>query len=119
MMEKLISWVEIPTADFDRAVKFYNNVLKIELKVETCDTEKMACFPTGEGAIIYADGYKPSSNGVIVSLQVPDTIDATMARIKENGGELVVPKTKIQVEGLDYFALFLDSEGNKIGLYGK
>jgi predicted enzyme related to lactoylglutathione lyase len=28
------------------------------------------------------------------------------------------PKTKIEVEGKGYFALFIDCEGNKEGLYG-
>lgn len=76
-MEKLISSVEIPTNDFERAVKFYEKVLQTELKAQDFGTEKMACFPTGEGAIIYEPNYKPSENGVIVSLQVADNIDQT------------------------------------------
>lgn len=118
-MEKLISWVEIPTSDFERAVNFYNNVLKIELKPEIFDTEKMACFPSGEGAIIYEANYKPSQNGVMVSLQVADDIENTLKRIEVNGGKTLRPKTKIEVEGRGYFAVFLDSEGNKLGLYEK
>ncbi|MFW6043541.1 MAG: VOC family protein [Marinilabiliaceae bacterium] len=34
-MEKLIAWVEIPSNDFDRAVKFYNSLLSMELKSES------------------------------------------------------------------------------------
>lgn len=118
-MEKLISWVEIPTAEFDRAVKFYNKVLKMDMKGENFGTEKMACFPSGEGAIVQATGYLPSQNGVIVSLLVPDSMDLTVARIEENGGKMTQPKTKIEADGVGYFAVFLDSEGNRVGLHEK
>lgn len=116
-MKKLIEWVEIPTADFSRAVNFYNKVFMLSLQEIDCGSEKMACFPTGEGAIFYKPDYKPSTNGVIVSFCVPDSIEKTATRIEQNGGKIVFPKTKIEVEGRGYFALFSDSEGNKIGLY--
>jgi len=56
-MKKLVSWIEIPTADFKRAVKFYNTILEIKLQEIDCGTEKMACFPSGEGAISVASGF--------------------------------------------------------------
>ena len=31
-MEKLISWVEIPAENFERAVNFYNSVFNLGLK---------------------------------------------------------------------------------------
>ena len=116
-MEKLISWVEIPTNDFERAVNFYGKLLKTELKAEDFGTEKMACFPSGEGAVIYEPSYKPSGNGVMVSLQVVDNMDNTLERIEANGGKILKSKTKIEAEGKGYFAVFLDSEGNRLGLY--
>lgn len=116
-MEKLISWVEIPTNDLERAVNFYENVLQTALQTKDFGTEKMACFTSGEGALICQPDYKPSSNGIIVSLKVTDNIDSTLERIENNGGKVLKPKTKITVEGKGYFALFLDSEGNRLGLY--
>ena len=118
-MEKLITWVEIPTADFERAVKFYNSVFKIELTPIDCGEhdEEMAIFPTGEGAIVRSPYAKPSENGVIVSFIVPDTIEDAILRVEQDGGKVVIPKTKIEAEGRGYFALCMDSEGNKIGLY--
>ena len=117
-MKKLIEWVEIPTADFKRALNFYNKVFKLSMEEQDYGTEKMACFPSGEGAVFYQPNYKPSENGIIINLNVPDSIEETSARIEANGGKIVLPKTKIEVEGRGYFALCLDSEGNKIGLYG-
>lgn len=82
------------------------------------ETEKMACFPSGEGAVFQAEGYKPSKDGVIVSLNTEDDLDGAIERVKNNGGTLVIPKTKIDAEGRGYFATFIDTEGNKLGLYG-
>lgn len=117
-MKKLISWVEIPAAEFARAVKFYNSILEIELEEFDCGTEKMACFPSGEGAISFAAGFNPSKDGVLVSLNTGNDLDNTILRVEQNGGTIVQSKTKIQVEGRGYFAVFIDSEGNKVGLYG-
>lgn len=117
-MAKLISWVEIPTTDFERAVKFYSSVLKIELQPMDFGHEKMACFPGGEGAISYAPGFNPGKDGVLVSFNVEKDLDGAIVRINENNGTIVQPKTKIEAEGRGYFALFIDCEGNKVGLYG-
>jgi len=118
-MEKLISWIEIPTVDFERAVVFYNSVLKLKMQPEDYGKEKMACFPNGEGAITYAQNFKPSENGVMVSFAVSDSINETLLRIEQNGGKALQTKTRIEAEGKGYFAIFLDSEGNKVGLYEK
>ncbi len=117
-MENLIAWVEIPSEDFNRAVAFYKQLLQMELEIIDCDTEKMACFPGGEGAIINAKGYTPSREGVLVSLNTGKKLDATIKRIEELDCEITIPKTKIQAEGRGYFAVFIDCEGNRIGLYG-
>jgi predicted enzyme related to lactoylglutathione lyase len=117
-MDKLIAWVEIPSADFQRAVKFYSSVFKLDLTPVDCGNgEKMACFPSGEGAIIFSQHAKPSENGTIVSFAVPDSIGATISRIEQEKGKIIIPKTKIEAEGWGYFAVCMDSENNKIGLY--
>ena len=117
-MDKLIAWVEIPSADFERAVKFYNAVFKLELTPVDCGNgEKMACFPTGEGAVVYSQHAKPSENGAIISFTVPDSIEAAILRIEQGNGKVIIPKTKIEAEGRGFFAVCTDSENNKIGLY--
>ncbi|PWE00656.1 VOC family protein [Marinilabilia rubra] len=117
-MEKMIAWVEIPTIDFERAVSFYEKLLGTDLTSEVYGTEKMACLPSGEGAIINAPGFEPSNQGVVVSLNVGDNLDEVLSRLELNGGEIIKPKTKIEASGRDCFALFLDTEGNRLGLYG-
>ncbi|RHU21895.1 MULTISPECIES: VOC family protein [Parabacteroides] len=119
-MKKLVSFFEIPAADFSRAVKFYEAVLNLKLNVLDCGTEKMAFFPEEEevtpGAISWAADFLPSKNGVLVSLNVED-MEETLSCIKENGGSIVREKTKIESDCRGYFAMFSDSEGNTLGLY--
>ena len=118
-MKKLVRWVEIPATDFERAVNFYNAVFNLDLEPMDFGHEKMACLPNDEGAISLAPDFKPSENGVLVSLETGDDLDVTIERITANGGKIVKPKTKIEAEGRGYFALFLDTEGNRLGLYGE
>ena len=117
-MKKLISWVEIPATNMGRAVKFYANILEIELEILDFGNEKMACFPSGEGAISQAKDFKPSENGVLVSINAGHKMDETLKKIVANGGTIVKAKTKIEAENKGYFATFIDCEGNKLGLYG-
>ena len=119
MMKKLVKWVEIPAENFDRAVGFYEKILNINLEKIDCGNEKMACLPGDEGAISYAEDFRPSSDGVLVSLDAGTDIDGMMRRIESAGGRIVRPKTKIEAEGRGFFALFTDSEGNRLGLYGE
>jgi predicted enzyme related to lactoylglutathione lyase len=117
-MQKLISWLEIPATDFNRALGFYSKVLKINFEVVSSESEQMACFPTGEGAISFSPGFKPSEHGVLISFNTENDLEGTLNRIEENGGKIQIPKTKIEAEGRGYFATFIDIEGNRVGLYG-
>lgn len=117
-MRKLVTWVDIPAVDFDRAVSFYNNLLQVKLEVFDCGEEKTACFPGGEGAVSKAPNFNPSENGPIINLNCGDDLDGALERVIGMGGKIVHPKTKIEVEGRGWFALFIDSEGNRLGLYG-
>lgn len=119
-MEKLIAFFEIPASDFNRAVKFYNEVFNIEMTVFECEREKMAFFPEEDGkfpgAISWAEDFKPSKNGVLVSLRVK-SMEEAIERILAGKGQIVHPKTKIESDNLGYFAVFADTEGNRVGLY--
>lgn len=117
MNKSLLSFFEIPAADFDRAVDFYSKVFKIDIqKIDCGDSEKMAFFPNCEGAISYSEMIKPSTNGVLISLRV-ESINETLEVIGQLGGKTVVGLTAIEAEGMGHFAIFIDLEGNKIGLH--
>jgi hypothetical protein len=81
--------------------------------------EKMACFPGGEGAISFAPNFKPGKNGALVSFNAEQDLEGAIERIRANGGTILQSKTKIEAEEQGYFAVFVDCEGNKVGLYGE
>jgi len=119
-MKKLISFFEIPASDFNRAVKFYETILATKMTSYDCEQEKMAFFPEEDGdcpgAISWAERFKPSLDGVMISLTCND-ITETLRLIEENGGKTLIAKTKIQADNMGFFAIFVDSEGNRVGLY--
>jgi predicted enzyme related to lactoylglutathione lyase len=119
-MKNPISIVEIPTSDFSRAVTFYQGILNIDIEEIEMGETKMGLFPNeGEGIfvqLINGADYKPSSDGTIVYLNGGDNLQTVADKIEANGGTIVVPKTEIG-PGMGFFALFTDTEGNKLGLY--
>lgn len=113
----VITWFEIPAVDFERAVRFYENVFGKELKREQMDEMPMAIFPhtdehTG-GAVVHCPAYKPSTDGICIYLYTTD-FDATLQRVEQHGGKVTMPKMEICA---GYIAQFIDSEGNRIGLH--
>lgn len=118
-MKSYISMFEIPATDISRAINFYQALLQI--KIEKMDGEgmQMGILPyEGEmvtGVIIKAEGYKPSANGVTIYLNAGENLQVVLDRVEKNGGEIIIPKTAHADES-GYFAIFLDSEGNKLAL---
>ncbi len=119
-MENLISWFEIPATDFNRAVTFYKALLGHPVEEIEMMGTKMGMFPMDgqnvSGAIVEGEDVVPSSNGVLVYLNGGDDLQNILDRVEPNAGSVLVPKTQISEE-MGYFALFLDTEGNKIGIH--
>jgi hypothetical protein len=114
-----INWFEIPTVDMARALKFYNTILGAEMtSAEMMPGFSMAMFPHQEGvggAIVHHEEYSPSQNGVVIYLNGGDDLAPILAKVEGAGGKVVLPKTSIGENG--FMALFIDSEGNKVGLH--
>lgn len=112
--------IEIPTADLARAIRFYELVL--ETKIETVDmgSSQMGILPCAEGAVsvvlVHGEGYTPSANGTTAYLEAGDDLQRVLDRVVANGGEVLVPRTEVSPE-MGFFAMFTDSEGNKVGLH--
>jgi predicted enzyme related to lactoylglutathione lyase len=119
-MKNLISIVEIPTINFSRASTFYQAILGVGIEEVDMDGVHMGLFPSeGESvnvALIKGKEYRPSVDGTIVYLHAGDDLQMTLDKIKSNGGKVVVPKTEISPE-MGFFAMFTDTEGNKLGLH--
>lgn len=121
-MPHAINWFEIPASDFQRAKAFYSRVLGADLHTENMFGTEMAFLPGGEGvvsgAIACGSDYTPGTSGALVYLNANPDLTTMLGRVSAAGGTVIVPKTPISPE-MGYFALFLDSEGNKIGLHSK
>lgn len=119
-MQHMINWFEIPAADFDRALRFYGAVLDAPLDTMDMDGARMGMFPSDgrnvSGAIVHGEDYVPGTAGALVYLSGGEDLSPALARVVAAGGTVIVPKTRISPE-FGYFALFLDSEGNRVGLH--
>lgn len=119
-MSNLVNWVEIPAGNFKRAVTFYKTILGVDIHEADMFGTKMGFFPRSEkgvsGAIVAGEGYTPSDEGTTVYLNGGDDLQKILDRITKTEGKIIVPKTQISPE-MGYFAMFLDSEGNKMALH--
>ncbi|MTI30624.1 VOC family protein, partial [Cytophagales bacterium RKSG123] len=68
------------------------------------------------GVLIKGDGYQPSADGVTIYLNGGDNLQTILDKVGKNGGKIIIPKTPHADES-GYFANFLDSEGNRLGLH--
>lgn len=115
-----ISWFEIPVSDFARAKAFYEAVLG--RTVETMDMGPITMgFLSADqnavgGAIVHDGNAAPSQQGTLVYLNAGDDLSPMLARAVSAGGSVAVPKTEIGND-FGFFAHFIDSEGNKVGLH--
>lgn len=118
-MSHAINWFELPSNDFDRATKFYSEVLEEELQPMEMEGVKMAFFPTKEkgvgGAVTFGDGKKPNAEGALVYLNGKDDLSVPLARVEKAGGKVLMPKTSIGENG--FMAIFMDTEGNKVAFH--
>ena len=121
-MKHAISWFEIPSSNFDRAVKFYGNILGEPLRIEESGGIKNGVFPYVNndaneaigGAVVLNPHFKPSENGTCIYLDINGKLDEVLGREPHAGGKVLMPRTDI---GFGLIALILDSEGNKVGLH--
>lgn len=118
-MSEVLTWFEIPSTDFERAVRFYNTVLGTTLKVGEFMGVPHGFFAdaTGDsrGAVISRGDTTPGSAGPLVYILLADEIGTVLGRVEAAGGSIVQGETSLGPQG--YMAVILDSEGNKIALH--
>lgn len=118
-MKSYISLFEIPANEILRAVNFYQAILDIKIETVEMPEMQMGIFPyEGQvvpGVIVQGEGYVPSSDGVTIYFDGGNDLKMVLDKVEANGGRVLTPKTA-HADGNGYFAIFLDSEGNKMGL---
>lgn len=116
-----VRWFEIPAIDFQQAVNFYNHIFGIEMDQNITEVNAMAFFPVTSGiggAIISGPGSIPSDTGPLLYLNGGKDLNNVLNKVEEAGGRIVMQKTLIG-DDAGYFAIFIDSQGNKLALYSK
>jgi uncharacterized protein len=117
----VIGWFDIYVADMDRAVAFYESVLKQKLEQITDPTgeTQMMSFPAdmglygASGALVKSAHSHPGIGGTMVYFSVEDCA-VEESRIVSAGGKIVRPKFSIGPFG--WVTLCQDTEGNMLGL---
>lgn len=117
-MKNWVNWFEIPAVDFERATAFYSTLFGIELQVVEMYDTKMGMFPSegGGGAVVKGEDYTPSATGTLLYLNGGDDLSGPLAKVEDAGGKVIVPKTNIGPD-MGNFAIFMDTEGNKVALH--
>lgn len=118
-LKDFISWFEIPAYDIHRAARFYGTIYNMEMEVAVNGEFAMAYFPADKGiggALIAGPGCLPSDTGTLIYLNAGNDLDGILGRIDLAGGRVIMPKSLIS-ESAGSFALFIDSEGNRVALH--
>lgn len=123
----ILTWFEIPVTNLDRAQKFYETILDIEM-VRRIDGENEGVFFPFDPNVIQAtsgrvtgvlsksERNKPSGNGTVVYINASPTIQTVLDKVEKAGGKVI--SAKIQIPP-GFIALIIDSEGNKVGLHAE
>jgi uncharacterized protein len=123
-MNNAISWFEIPATDLSRAQKFYETLFGITMIPMDMEDIRMRMFPLDDmmtqvgGALVDSNGFhKPSvTDGPLIYLNGNPNVQTIIDKVEAAGGKIMVPKTQISPE-YGYMAVFVDTEGNRIGLH--
>lgn len=115
--EHFACWFEIPVTNLEASKAFYGTVFDMQLVTDNTGPNPMVMFPTGnDGQGVSGHLYPgtPSTDGATIHLVVPDTLDATCARVEAAGG-------KVESEAIEipagHFCYARDLDGNSIGLF--
>ncbi|WP_149587119.1 VOC family protein [Tabrizicola flagellatus] len=118
-MRRLSNWTEIPVRDMARARAFWGALLGADLPETGFGPETYAMFPAADpfntGALVAGPGRVPTADGVRLYLDARGRIAAMHAAALAAGAQEVMPPTVLSDEAGEV-SLFLDPEGNLVGL---
>jgi uncharacterized protein len=117
-MVSTLNWFEIPAKDFTRAKVFYAKVLDVQIHDDA--NRQYAYLPSDShggfgGAIGFGENFVPAITGTTVYLDGGNDLSVPLGRVETAGGKVILPKTAIGDNG--FIALFIDTEGNKVGFH--
>ena len=122
-MKNAINWFEIPVSNYERAKKFYSDILGITISDFPMPEKNMeyGMFPYDMenggvgGAIVRMEGLNPSADGSTVYLNGGEDLTIALNKVVNAGGQVIMPKMDIEENG--FIAQFIDTEGNRVALH--
>jgi uncharacterized protein len=119
MHNTAITFFELPVADLNRAVTFYERILGSPMRREVfggIDTALFAYEKPGIGGALVQDPKRSAqTDGTLVYLNCDGQLDQVLDRVPTAGGSITLPKTDIGAPG--FIAIIQDTEGNRVGLH--
>ncbi|GDY25536.1 MULTISPECIES: VOC family protein [unclassified Agarivorans] len=117
-------WGEIAVADMDRALAFYAEHFDLTFRRENMGDMEMAILETEDPeaasiGLCKHEMMKPSLDGSTLYLHLSEKLSPLVNKITDAGVQILLPLTAINEGEHGYIALFVDSEGNKVGLWSK
>lgn len=108
-----ICYVELPATDIVRSSEFYQRTFG--WNVRTRPNGSVAFDDsTGQVSGSWVKGRSPASTPGVLFYIMVDSVEASVAEVVKNGGEIV---QKIGVDAPELTARFRDPGGNIVGLY--
>ena len=108
-----ICYLEIPTTDIPRSVRFYESVFGWKTRKRG---DGATAFDDGVGEVSgsWVTGRKPSTNPGLLLYVMCDSVSATIDVINRSGGRIVQP---VGADAPEITARFADPDDNVLGLY--
>ena len=116
----MLAWFDVPVLDLDRAIAFYTAVLGAPVTRQQTGSRPLGMLPAPEGGqmgcLVPGGPAQPSEHGVMIWFNVTGRLRAAVAAVPHHGG--VIRREVYDIGGYGFRAEVLDSEGNRIALYG-
>ncbi|KMW58171.1 Glyoxalase family protein [Candidatus Rhodobacter oscarellae] len=116
--DNALVWCEIPVTDLAASQAFYEAVFGYETTRDETGPNPIIMLPfEGKGVAGHLYPGKPPAPGTgpTLHLQVPDTVEETLARVETAGGTVVMPGAVEIPPGR--FGYATDLDGNSLGLF--
>ena len=113
-------WFDIPVADLDRAASFYRHVLSNNVSIESFENFRFAVLEHQDGnggCLVERPDEVTSNQGILLYLNVHGRIREAVAKVTDNGGEIINDVHPIGPHG--FRAIIRDSEGNRLALHSE
>jgi predicted enzyme related to lactoylglutathione lyase len=122
----VVGWFEIPVANMERAIRFYETVFDFKLTRQQLGPLDMAFFPWVDkgmgsaGSVVFAPArYKRAADGILIYFTAfSGNVANELSRAEVAGGKVLIPK-RLSSDEIGYMGVFLVTEGNRLGLHSR